>query len=160
LPETFIHGDTSRRNLFARRVGDREETVLIDWAMCGIGAVGEDIHQTVVTSAHMFDVPLDWLDDLERRVLDGYQAGLADAGADVDPRLVRLGYLVPAAIRNTVMPFGTVVPPPEQRRATEQAFGVAFEQYVERQVAVRQFMLERAEQARRLIGDLQRDGRL
>jgi hypothetical protein len=159
LPRTFCHGDTGRRNLLARRRADgADETVLIDWAYCGVGAVGEDLHQTVVTSAHMFDVDVEEIDELERRVLEAYGQGLGDAGAEVDPRLVRLGYLVPAALRNTLMPFGLVMPEPTQRREIERSYGRGFEEWVVRQVAVRRFMLERADHARALVVELTADG--
>lgn len=161
LPRTFVHGDTGRRNLISRRGADgREATVLIDWAYCGIGVVGEDVHQTVVTSAHMFDVAIEDIDELERLVLDRYQEGLGDAGVDIDPRLVRLGYLIPAAVRNTFMPFGTVVPAPEQIALVERSYGRPFEVWVARQVTVRRFMLRRAIEARRLIDVLTVEGLL
>jgi hypothetical protein len=159
LPRTFVHGDTGRRNLFGRRRPDgRDETVLIDWGYCGVGAVGEDLHLLVVWTAQMFDVDVARMDELERLVLDGYQAGLRDAGVDLDPRLARLGYLVPAAVRNSFMPFGAVMPEPAQVAGIERAFGRPFEEWVARTIAVRRFMLELADQTRRLIDELVSEG--
>jgi Ser/Thr protein kinase RdoA (MazF antagonist) len=161
LPRTLIHGDTGRRNLFGRRRPDgTDETVLIDWGYCGIGAVGEDLHLMVVWTAQMFDVDVADLDELERLALTGYQAGLRDAGVALDPRLARLGYLVPAAVRNSFMPFGAVMPEPAQVDGIERAFGRPFEAWVARTIAVRRFMLERADQARQLIDELAAEGLL
>jgi hypothetical protein len=161
LPRTLVHGDTGRRNLFGRRRPDgTDETVLIDWGYCGIGAVGEDLHLMVVWTAQMFDVELGQMDEIEQLVLDGYQAGLADAGVDLDPRLARLGYLVPAAIRNSFMPFGAVMPEPAQVEGIERAFGRPFEEWVERTIGVRRFMLDRAEQARQLVDEFESEGLL
>ena len=161
LPRTLVHGDTGRRNLFGRRRPDGgDETVLIDWGYCGIGAVGEDLHLMVVWTAQMFDVELGRMEELERLVLEGYQAGLRDAGVEVDPRLARLGYLVPAAIRNSFMPFGAVMPEPAQVEGIERAFGRPFEEWVERTIAVRRFMLARAEEAGQLVDELAAEGLL
>lgn len=151
LPPTFVHGDTGRRNLFGRR--DPESTVLIDWGYCGRGVVGEDLHLMVVWTAQMFDVDVADLDELERVVLAGYQEGLGDAGLDLDPRVARLGYLVPAAIRNTIMPFGLVYPDAAQRRAIEESYGHPFDEWAARTIAVRRFMISRAAQAHELIAE-------
>lgn len=151
LPPTLVHGDTGRRNLFAR--GHPESTVLIDWGYCGRGVIGEDLHLMVVWTAQMFDIDVADLDELERVVLAGYQEGLGDAGLDLDPRIARLGCLVPAAIRNTTMPFGLVCPDAAQRRAIEESYGRPFEEWAARTIAVRRFMISRAAQAHELIAE-------
>jgi hypothetical protein len=44
LPQTLCHFDIFRRNLFSRRaVGGDPQTVAIDWAFAGKGALGEDL---------------------------------------------------------------------------------------------------------------------
>ena len=44
LPQTFCHRDAWSRNLFVCRDGDGcEQTVAIDWAFAGLGAIGEEI---------------------------------------------------------------------------------------------------------------------
>ena len=43
LPTTLCHYDAFRRNLFARRVDEKDQTVLIDWAFLGIGPLGAEI---------------------------------------------------------------------------------------------------------------------
>ena len=55
LPQTLLHRDVFRRNLFAGRGEDgREKTVAVDWAFIGLGAVGEDIASLVQASLCFF----------------------------------------------------------------------------------------------------------
>lgn len=75
-PQTLCHLDFYPGNLF----GDGEETILIDWAYCGIGALGEDPGNFVPDALLDGFVPAAQAAELERAVWDGYRAGLADAG--------------------------------------------------------------------------------
>jgi hypothetical protein len=75
-------------NLF----GDDEKTILIDWAYCGIGAVGEDPGNFVPDAILDGFVDANQADELERVVWDGYLAGLADAGWKGDERAVRFAF--------------------------------------------------------------------
>jgi hypothetical protein len=48
LPQTLCHNAVFRRNLFARQAADGQpETVAIDWAFVGTGAVGQDLDPLV-----------------------------------------------------------------------------------------------------------------
>jgi hypothetical protein len=100
LPQTICHLDLFRRNLFARRspVGDYE-TVAIDWAFAGRGAVGEELVSLVFASFIFYEVGLDKAQALEEIVFEGYLEGLRDAGWRGDPRQVRLGYAAAASLR-------------------------------------------------------------
>lgn len=95
LPQVPCHFDTYSRNLYAR--GD-EQTVLIDWNMTGIGAVGEELAQMVAGSV-LFDLGAGALPALEAAALEGYAAGLAEAGWQVDRRQVETAYAIHFAIR-------------------------------------------------------------
>jgi hypothetical protein len=108
LPQTLVHGDADRRNLFARRAADGhrraagdepDETVAIDWAFTGVAAVGEELVNLVAASALWFQADAADLAELADRCLDGYAAGLAEAGWRGDPRLARAGFVVGAALR-------------------------------------------------------------
>ncbi|MEZ4514178.1 MAG: phosphotransferase [Chloroflexota bacterium] len=95
LPQTLCHNDAFRRNMFHSEA----ETVLIDWALAGRGAVGEELVALVAISLYL-DPPL-W-DDLVRfdqAVFAGYLAGLRDAGWQGEAKLVRLGYLCAMVLR-------------------------------------------------------------
>ncbi len=100
LPQTLCHGDAFRRNLFARRSTDgQEQTVAIDWAFMGIGAIGEEIVAPVATNIGFFEIELDDVQELEKLVFEGYLEGLNDVGWRGDPRTVRFCYAVASALR-------------------------------------------------------------
>jgi Phosphotransferase enzyme family len=87
LPRTVCHFDLHPANLFA--VGD--DTVLIDWAFVGIGALGEDAAVLVVDSVLDFHVEPELFDDLFAAVRRGYLDGLRQAGWSGADELVDRG---------------------------------------------------------------------
>jgi Phosphotransferase enzyme family len=87
-PQTFCHLDFYPENLFA----DSDETILIDWAYCGIGALGEDPGSFVPDAILDGFVGAERFDELERAVWLGYVAGLADASWPGDERAVRFAF--------------------------------------------------------------------
>ena len=87
-PQTFCHLDFYPENLF----GDGDDPILVDWAYCGLGALGEDPGNFVPDAILDGFVVADQVDDLERAVWDGYRAGLADAGWAGDERAVRFAF--------------------------------------------------------------------
>ena len=93
LPQTLCHLDLFRRNLFARKTADGGgQTVVIDWAFVGQGAIGEEIAIMVSTSLAFNEVDLAQAQAFEDIVFEGYLEGLHDAGWRGDPQQVRLGY--------------------------------------------------------------------
>jgi Phosphotransferase enzyme family len=87
-PQTFCHLDFHPANLF----GDVDETILVDWAYCGIGALGEDPGNFVVDTILDGFVDAEHGDELERAVWHGYREGLADAGWAGDESAVRFAF--------------------------------------------------------------------
>ena len=87
-PQTFCHLDFYPPNLF----GDGEETILVDWAYCGIGALGEDPGNFVVDAILDGFVDAEHGDELERAVWRGYREGLAEAGWAGDESAVRFAF--------------------------------------------------------------------
>jgi hypothetical protein len=87
-PQTFCHLDFYPENLF----GGDDETILVDWAYCGIGALGEDPGNFVPDALLDGFVEPEQADELERAVWEGFRAGLADAGWDGDERGVRFAF--------------------------------------------------------------------
>jgi hypothetical protein len=87
-PQTFCHLDFYPENLF----GDGDEPILVDWAYCGIGAIGEDPGNFVPDALLDGLVNAEQADELERAVWEGYRAGLADAGWAGDERTVRFAF--------------------------------------------------------------------
>jgi hypothetical protein len=154
LPQTLRHADADRRNLFARDHASWSETVAIDWAYTGIGPVGEEIAPLVVSSVIWFKggvTPAD-LRELDAIVFDAYVEGLRDAGWRDDPNLVRFGCTVTMALRyGPLLGIVSLVSAgAEQRPALEQMFGHPLEEVLERYAEVQRFVLDRADEARRL----------
>jgi hypothetical protein len=93
LPQTICHRDAFHRNLFARRTASGDyQTVAIDWAFVGLGAVGMELVPLVQAGLGFFEIDLAQAQDLEDIAFDGYLQGLRDAGWRGDPRQARLGY--------------------------------------------------------------------
>jgi Phosphotransferase enzyme family len=94
-PQTFCHLDFYPANLF----GNGDEAILVDWAYCGIGALGEDPGNFVPDTLLDGFAAAAEADRLERTVWDGYLAGLADAGWTGDERAVRFAFCATAWLK-------------------------------------------------------------
>jgi thiamine kinase-like enzyme len=88
LPRTVCHLDVWPNNLIRRPGG---ETVLVDWAFVGDGALGEDIGNLITDSVFDLLLPHELLDELDARLTSAYLEGLRQVGWSGDERLVRLG---------------------------------------------------------------------
>ena len=157
LPHTLCHLDAFRRNLFARRSMDgRDQTVAIDWAFVGTGAVGEEIEPLVNRSLGFFEVELAKARELDDIVFGGYLDGLRDAGWQGDPRQMRLGYTAATTLR-TLVSLGQSLPVllDESRHIwVERAVGRSIEEAVDHGAEVIRFQLSLADEARELLGSL------
>jgi hypothetical protein len=153
LPQTFCHGDAIRRNLLVRGGEDgSEEMVGIDWEFAGHYAAGEEVGQTLSVASAFYDVEPADLTALDAALFASYLAGLRDAGWRGDPRPVRFAYAAHAALRNAFNAVGAGVPDAARRAATRQNYGRTWEELAERRAALRPFLLERADEARGLLG--------
>jgi len=95
LPATFCHGDAFRRNLFARATADGHcQTIAIDWAVVGIGWIGQDIKILIGNDMALRNVSPADARERDRMAFAGYLDGLRDAGWQGDPRDVRLGQIL------------------------------------------------------------------
>jgi hypothetical protein len=116
-----------QRNLIARRraVGT-EQTVAVNWAFIGIGAVGAELARLVIGSLLLFEVAVGLPWDVVEAVLTGCLVGLREVGWDGDKSVVRLGFLATAALLYTVYAAGIMsglLGDPSQHRAFEQLLG-------------------------------------
>ncbi len=93
LPRTVCHLDVGPNNLFAQTDGS---LVAVDWAFVGDGAVGEDMGNLIADSVFDGHLPSSCLPALEAAVVDGYLAGLHEAGWRGDERCVRLAVFASA----------------------------------------------------------------
>ena len=155
LPQSFVHGDADRRNLFARRgASGGEETVAIDWAHAGLAPLGAEL-PSLVTSSVLWSqgVGPSNLGELADRCLAGYLAGLGDAGWRGDPRLVEAGFAATAALRHGPL-LGAVElvgMTPEQRAPIMRTMGGSIEEFADRWAAVQRFAYDRLDAVRGVL---------
>jgi hypothetical protein len=151
LPQVFCHNDAHRRNLMLGNANDGQpELVAIDWGFCGPGGLGNDLGELVGTSLSYFAIHPANAVELERAVLEGYLAGLRDAGWAGDERLARLGYLISLALY-----WGGTLPcevaslqPGEAKVNVELKYGRPVEALLSGWTQLAEFALQRAEEAR------------
>ena len=159
LPQTLCHMDLFRRNLFARRTpGGDEQTVAIDWAYAGSGALGEELVPLIVGGLTFFEVGLDKAQALEEIAFEGYLQGLRDAGWRGDPRQVRLGYAAAASLRYKFNDLGrwlAVILDENMHSIFLDISGRPVEEVMERMAQIACFTDRLADEARELIGALQ-----
>lgn len=165
LPQTLCHRDAFSRNLFPGWISEgREQTIAIDWAFVGPGAVGEEIGQLVAASAIFLEKP-PALQTLGETVVSEYLAGLRAAGWIGDSgrlgedqraqRLVHFGYAATAWLRwgfhALARPLRHLLRDEEERRATEARWAHAAETVVTQWCATALFLLDLGERALDLL---------
>jgi hypothetical protein len=156
LPRSFVHFDVHRRNLmFRRRPDGGEDLVAVDWAQCGLGPLGADLHFLVCSSAILRDLAAADVPAVDAAAFDAFLVGLRDAGWDGDPSHVRLVYDVYAAIWTgmTSVPFLALWTGRNVERI-QQAFGCTAEEFAEHIVTFCTYALDRADEARRFMDRL------
>ena len=154
LPQTLCHRDAFRRNLFARRDQyGQEQTVAIDWADVGIGALGEELAAFVLADVMFYETDVIDLPHLDQIAFAGYLAGLRASGWTGPERLVRLGYAAAAVLRYGV---AEILYLPElldetQRVFWEQTVGHSVEEMADHAIPIHQFLLRLAKEAQELL---------
>ena len=101
FPRTLCQLDFHPRNVF----DVRGETVVIDWAFAGVGAVGEDVGTLLVNAVADFHLAPDQLPDLLDTLVDGYATGLAEGGCALPVEAVRRAVAAGATAK-----YGWLVP--------------------------------------------------
>ena len=152
LPQTLLHRDAFRRNLFIRHDAEGEvQIVAVDWAYVGIGAIGEEIVSLVHGSLVFSEVAIAEASKLEQICFEGYLEGLADAGWQGDPRMVRLGYAIGAALCFGIGYTGMEPIPQAYFSWLEQAFEMPIDQFIALRVELKHHLLDLAEEAQALM---------
>lgn len=95
LPKTFCHIDAFRRNILHLQ----NDIVLLDWAVPGTAALGEDLVSLVAVSLHYSGFSASYARKLDNTVFDGYVTGLRQAGWRGDAVLARTGYVCAMVLR-------------------------------------------------------------
>lgn len=98
LPQTFCHGDASRRNLIRRTTKEREQTIALDWGSAGLGIIGEELVSLFASTLKFVMVDTEHLFEMDDQIFAGYMRGLREAGWDGDERIVRFGFTAQAAL--------------------------------------------------------------
>jgi len=154
LPQTLCHRDAFRRNLFARRGEEGDwETVAIDWAYIGPGAIGEDIVPLVQATVGFGEIELGQARLLDHVVFEGYLDGLRDTGWRGDPREVRLGFAA-GTIRYALglIPYVLAMLRDEEQYAFwEGVFGRPLEEVFDVSSQLTHFRLDLLAEARELM---------
>lgn len=154
LPQTFVHRDAFRRNLFARQSEEGElSTVAVDWAFPGIGAVGEELASLFCATLIYAEVDMADARELDKLVFEGYLAGLSDAGWTGDPRLVRLGFSAASAMI-FVLGYTVFMIPESLFPALEDTFGMPMAALIPLWAMCNRTTLELADEARQLMEEL------
>jgi len=96
----LCHKDAFRRNMFASSdEHEPERLTLIDWAYVGRGEIGLDLADLFGASYSTFGVETVDLRDFGAAIFEGYLAGLAAAGWQGDPRIVRFGFAASVSLK-------------------------------------------------------------
>lgn len=98
-PQVLCHLDANRRNLLDGGSAERAQTVAVDWAFVGRGAVGQELAALVVGSVLLYEAEIRALVDLEATAVEAYVRGLRLGGWRGDERDVLFAYAATAALR-------------------------------------------------------------
>lgn len=130
-----------------------EELVGVGWAFTGPGALGNDLSELVGSSMYFCDYDPYDAETLEAALLDGYIAGIASSGASIDPRLVRLGYLIGLSFwMGAILPgWAAYMLPPESGVNVPAMYGHSVEEVLAGWVQLDAFCLDRVDEMRSLI---------
>ena len=154
LPHTLCHLDAFRRNLLDRRLSDgSEQTLALDWAFVGKGALGEELGPLIQASTEFFEAEGIATQELEEAAFRGYLEGLTDAGWSDDARVVRFGYAASTTLRYGVGTVRLVLPVLLEERLharVEELLGRPIEKVLEKWAEETEHIVALTDEAHRL----------
>ena len=157
LPQTLCHHESSLANLFAvRRLDGQLETVAVDWEQVGPASIGADISTLVFGTMRRCEFDADRAAELDQVVFTGYMSGLREAGWQGRAAEARLGFTAAVALRWGVLTSllrGLVDGAPELQ-SPSQGWHVSPDALTRQSAHLCAFLLDRADEARRLISDM------
>ena len=164
LPRTLCHHDAFRRNLMIRRntLGE-PETVAIDWAMVGSGSVGAEVANLVGGGVSFYDIPAADAKEYEAVVLEGYMAGLRNAGWQGSPELVRFGFAATTVLHQGLGLTGMILlllANEEGIRFYENFFGGSIRDLLPQRAIYQRYYYDLGEEALALLDKLAAAGQL
>jgi hypothetical protein len=155
LPQSLCHHDAFRRNLITRPgPNGLDQTVAIDWALIGTGAIGEEIATLIAISLQFFEVDITQARALDAIVFEGYLEGLQDAGWNGDIRMVRFGFAAAATLFMGVGAVGLWLPgllDEERSRIAEEALGHPLDYILGQFATLQNYLLDLGDEARGLV---------
>ena len=95
LPQTFCHQDAITLNLFYRN----GQLIVIDWVFAGIAPIGAELAALVGMAAILSGFPSSRYQELDQACFESYLQGLVETGSEIDPRQVRLGFVITMVLR-------------------------------------------------------------
>lgn len=148
LPHTLCHLDAWRPNLLSVGTPNGDsETVALDWAFVGTGAIGEEVGQLVAADLLFAGADASRPAEFGEMVLASFVEGLRDAGWRGDARLVRLGYSASAALRWGVRATGLQTWSGNPAMGSTEDAATA----LQRRAAMTYYLLDLTDEARSLI---------
>ena len=157
LPQVFSHFDSQRRNLFiSSGNAGQKELVLLDWAQCGISAVGAELTWLTGFSAVLMEWPPTEIAQLDAATFPAYVQGLHESGWSGDMELVRLGFTSMFAAYIGCASLSGIAwwCAPENSSFALQQFNLAEEELYVAFLPLIDYSLERADEARLLMKKL------
>ncbi len=156
LPRTLCHLDFWPPNLFAGLgPDDGHRTVLIDWSFAGHGAPTEDTANLVMDCVWMFKQDPAHLERLEQVIVEGYRAGVHEAGWRGDQRLLHFAHAAVTGLRYGLLAGGVLALARDTARhdAMQQWHGLSIAEIIARRCTVIRRSLALGEEAIRMMRD-------
>jgi Phosphotransferase enzyme family len=124
LPQTYAHGDASPQNLLLP-AAEPATIAVIDWGFGTLLPVGFDLGQLLVGLAHTGATDPAELPAIDAAIFPAYLDGLADEDYEVDPALVRAGYIGSLAARSALCAVPAETLAPAENLASAETLGAA-----------------------------------
>jgi hypothetical protein len=151
LPQTLLHRDAHRNNLFISQTEDgNDKIVIVDWAFTGIGAIGEELAFLVQGTICFSQVDIAKFHEFDKIVFENYLEGLAAVGWRGDPNLVRLGYAVSSMLVYG-LGYGLFQLNESLFPWYEQAFGRPIDEIMDLFAKQNHFLLELVDEVKNLL---------
>jgi hypothetical protein len=158
LPQTLCHMDAWRANMFSRLGEQRpaqHQLLLIDWAYVGYATLGTDVADLFGASYHKSVVEPCEPHVLYAIIFENYIRGLRDEGWQGDERTVRFAINVIAALKYGITMFWVPDISNESRHVIWVGpTGQPFEAFVDQQARLIYYLLDLADDARRMMTEI------
>jgi hypothetical protein len=116
----------------------------------GTGHLGDELATFVTVPLQFLDVPMERVSEFEEAALDGYLAGLTDAGWRGGVSALRIGYKAAACLFMGVATAGIWfggLSDPASEALTERVIGRPLEQIAEQWARMQPYLLDLGEEA-------------